>query len=778
MNKTALKNVAIRARGQLLKAVTEKACELGITQNGHPPLKATDGKLRQLLKKIDQEGYASVMEEAAYCRFSCLIALRFMKVNGYLPSDGTDESASGGQSSQVMSDLLGESQGWLALLQPDCNLNGMLSDIREEDFRKVEILGWLHQFYLSEKHEAVVDPLHGKVISKEDIPAATQLFTTEWVVRYILDNSLGRYWLERHPESTLAHKLTYLVTPKDGFLRQRHDPVAPQELKILDPCVGSGHFLTYAFDLLMEIYRECGWSDAAAAGAILEHNLYGLDIDDRVVRLARFAVVMKARQYDSHIFNRELPLHIFGMQDSDLITDEFMHRFAKDDPELLEAVQTLCTAFDNAKEYGSMISLPKISFAAIYDRLGELPSDAQTQRLLQLMQQAKVLSEKYAVVATNPPYMNKYSPRLKDYINRYFPAYRGDLFSVFMYRSFGFCKNGGYCGFMTPMVWMFLKTYEPLRRHILSQKAITTLIQFEYSAFEDATVPISAFVLQNAEQTAKALCFRLADFPGGMEVQKQKILEALANKNCAYFYEADQFRFATIPTSPVAYWLSDRFLAAFESQTLGHIAQPRQGLATGCNDLFVRRWYEVSMDRVCTDARSGEDAKRSGKKWFPYNKGGEFRKWYGNDDYLVDWEKDGAAIRSFRNEEGQLRSRPQNMQFYFRPSISWSLISSGTVAFRYKPSGHIFDVAGMSLFADEHLFYLLGLCNSPVVLEALAVLAPTINFQAGDIANLPVVVDEKHLAAVEEMVRKNIDISKADYDAFETSRDFKKHPLI
>lgn len=775
MNKAAMKNFALRVRKQLLEAVTEKACALGITQNTHPLPETADGQLRQLLETVGQKGYSYVIEETAYGRFSRLIALRFMEVNGYLPSEGVSAL----RKNQVLSDLLGEPHGWTSLLLPDSLPDAMWKDMSDENFREVEALGWLHQFYLSAKHEAVIDPLHGKVISKEDIPAATQLFTPRWVVRYILDNSLGRYWLERHPESDLRDNLTYLVTPKDGSFQQIQDPVAPEELKILDPCVGAGHFLTYAFDLLMEIYRQCGRSDEAAARAILEHNLYGLDIDDRVVRLARFAVLMKARKYDCHILENEPTLHICAIQDSDLITNEFLHDFAKDDAAVFEAAQALRSAFDNAKEYGSMISIPNVNFAVIEKRLAQLPQkDAQSQRLLQLVYQGKLLSGKYTVVATNPPYMNKYSPRLKDYINRRFHDYRGDLFSVFMYRSFGFCKEGGYCGLMTPMVWMFLKTYEPLRRYLLSEKAITTLIQFEYSAFEDATVPISAFVLQNAAQTSKALCFRLTAFPGGMEVQKQKILEAIANKNCGYFYEADPSGFAAIPTSPIAYWLSNRFFAAFEHQTLGNIARPRQGLATGCNELFVRRWYEVSKDQICVDAESGEDAKRSGKKWFPYNKGGEFRKWYGNDDYLVNWENDGAQIRNFKNEAGQLRSRPQNMQFYFRPAISWSLISSGTVAFRYKPSGHIFDVAGMSLFAEENLFYLLGLCNSPVVLEALAVLAPTINFQAGDIANLPLVVDKKQLATVEQIVRENIEISRADYDAFETSRDFKKHPLL
>ena len=848
MNKTAIKNFAICAREQLINAARQRAYEYGITENGENKagVDTIGGRLltadekeqrQQLIAEINRKGYAQVMEKAAYTWFKRFIALRFMEVNGFLPSKVrvfTNENGAfkpeilkeamtvelGGLDRGLVLELLDKQNNeelykyllitqcnalnqclpymfekipnWIELLfpanllRPDSVIGKLIAEIPEEDFQgEVEIIGWLYQFYISEKHEAVVDPLHGKEIKKEDIPAATQLFTTDWVVRYILDNSLGRYWIERNPGSNLASKLTYLVTPKSGEIETINERITPEELKVLDPCVGAGHFLSYAFDILLEIYRECGWSDRDAAKSILENNLYGLDIDDRATQLACFAVTMKARKYNHRILNGETVLNIVAMQDSDFITDDFIHYFANNNDSLRRDIQELLIVFNNAKEYGSTIYVPQLDYAALYARIdsicrsladGIFQKNAAKLRIL--VKQAEILSGKYDVVATNPPYMNKYSARLKDYINQHFADYKGDLFSVFMFRNFAFCKENGYSGFMTPNVWMFIKSYEELRHYIIRNKSIASLIQMANGAFfKEATVDVCAFVLTNQHSKQNGLYIRLEDFRGNMDAQKQKVLEALANKNCGYFYEADQSNFSKIPGSPIAYWLSDKIVDTFQHETIGDIAKPRQGLATGCNDLFIRQWYEVSSDNVCYDARSIADAKQAGVKWFPYNKGGEFRKWYGNNDYLVNWENDGQLIRNFKNAEGKLRSRPQNTQFYFRESISWSLISSGTIAFRYKPYGHIFDIAGMSCFAERNLMYLLGLCNSPVALEALAVLAPTINFQAGDIANIPVVVDQSQVAAVENVVENNVDISKQDWDAFETSWDFKKHPL-
>ena len=848
MNKTAIKNYAIWARVQLIEAAKQRAFEYEITDGGEnkPGLDTIGGRLlsktekeqrKQLIDEIDSKGFTQVMEEAAYTWFNRFIALRFMEVNGYLPSKVrvfTDENGAfkpeilkqamtvelEGMDRKVVLDLLDKQNNeelykyllitqcnalnaglpymfekianWTELLFPanllrqDSVVGKLISDVAVEDWSdEVEIIGWFYQYYISEKHEEVVDPLHSKVVNKEDIPAATQLFTTDWVVRYILDNALGRYWIERHPESKLAEELTYFVMPKDGILPTVNENILPEELKVLDPCVGSGHFLSYAFDILMEIYRECGWSDRDAAKSILENNLYGIDIDDRAAQLACFAVMMKARKYNRRIISDDTKLHILSMQDSTAVTDDLIQFVAKRDASIQKDLNELCLLFNNAKEYGSIISVPKIDFGSLYARMGEiqnayadnmietlLQSDA-VEKLLPLIRQAEILAGKYDVVATNPPYMNKYSARLKAFIGERFDAYKGDLFSVFMYRNFAFCKPNGYSGFMTPMVWMFIKTYEELRKYIIGQKSITTLIQFEYSAFEEATVPICSFVLRNGKETVNGLYFKLSNFRGGMEVQRVKVEEAIQNKNCGYYFEADESNFSKIPGSPVAYWVSESFMRAFEEGTLlGNIADSKQGIATADNNRFLRLWQEVDKNKIKLDASSLEEARESRKKWFPYNKGGDFRKWYGNNDFLVNWEHDGYELKSYKN--AVLR----NPTYYFRECASWSLISSGSAAFRFKPKGHMFDVAGMSFFSNSNLFYLLALSNTKIVFEILKVLAPTINFQCGDIANIPVLVDEMKKTRIEEITNDCIDMSKDDWDSFETSWDFKKHPLV
>ena len=848
MNKTAIKNFAIWARVQLIESAKQRAFEYGITENGEnkPNVDTVGGRLlsaaekeqrTQLIGQIRQKGFSQVMEEAAYTWFNRFIALRFMEVNGYLPSKVrvfTDENGAfkpeilkeamsveldeldrnkvlnllDKQDNEALYKYLLITQcnalntglpymfekiaNWSELLFPanllrsDSIIGRMVNEIPEEDFKdEVEIIGWLYQFYITEKHEEVIDPLHGKIIKKEDIPAATQLFTTDWVVRYILDNSLGRYWIERHPESQLASKLTYLVTPKDGSIETVNETISPEELKVLDPCVGSGHFLSYAFDILLEIYRECGWSDRDAAKSILENNLHGLDIDDRAAQLACFAIAMKARKYNRRILNGETTLNIFAMQDSDLITEDIVRYFAGKDEKLRNDINELRITFNNAKEYGSIITIPKLDFAALYERIDIISrsfaedifkigyQNTVIEQLLTLVKQAEILSQKYDIVATNPPYMNKYSPRLKDYINQYFADYKGDLFSVFMYRNFGFCKENGYSGFMTPFVWMFIKTYEKLREFIIQNKSITTLVQMEYSAFEEATVPICSFVLKNGKATENGLYFKLSDFKGGMEVQKQKVLEALANKNCGYFYEADQSNFSKIPGSPVAYWVSNAFLRVFDTGVLlGKIADAKQGVATADNNRFLRLWNEVSINKVSFHTHSHEDAATAREKWFPYNKGGDFRKWYGNNEFVVNWEHDGAELKQFKG------SVLRNPSYYFKECFSWSLISSSVAAFRYKPAGQIFDVAGMSCFASEkQLNYLLALCNTKVVMKILEVIAPTINYQCGDIANIPVIQDGC-TNDVCEVAQENIFISKTDWDSYETSWDFKRNPLV
>ena len=860
MNKTAIKNFAIWARVQLIEAAKQRAFEYEITDGGENKsgLDAIGGKLlskaekeqrSQLISEINQKGFSLVMEEAAYTWFNRFIALRFMEVNGYLPSKVrvfTDENGAFKPEilKQAMSvDLEGLDRSkvlvlldkqdneelfkyliitqcnalnaglpyifekianWTELLFPtnllrqDSVIGRLISDIAIEDWdNEVEIIGWLYQYYISEKHEEVVDPLHGKVVNKDDIPAATQLFTTDWVVRYILDNSLGRYWIERHPESKLAEKLKYYVTPKDGIIPTVNERINPEELKVLDPCVGSGHFLSYAFDILLEIYRESGWSDRDAAKSIIENNLYGLDIDDRAAQLACFAVMMKARKYNRRIINADTKLHILAMQDSTSITDELIKYVSKHDSSIRNDLNEIRLLFSNAKEYGSIIAVPKLNFGALYTSVEEVKNiyadnlmdmalqREANERLLPLIQQAEILAGKYDVVATNPPYMNKYSARLKAYLSEHYNDYNGDLFSVFIFRNFGFCKRNGYSGFMTPMVWMFIKTYEALRQYIVLQKSITTLIQFEYSAFEEATVPICSFVLKNGQETTRGLYFNLSAFRGGMEVQRCKVEEAIKNKDCGYYYEADEKNYSKIPSSPIAYYASEPLIRAFEGKTIKDYGYACIGMRTGDNARFLRLWQEVSFRKLLLGCKSASEQIASKTKWIPYNKGGEFRKWYGNNNYVVNWENNGEEIKdNTRKTYPQLGDnlgwKISNEPYYYKKGITWSGVTSGTFSCRCYEDGFIFDSGANGLFsyAEENRYYLAGFLNTKLGDFIIKLINPTINTGSGTLNQLPVVMRDDYKGTIVRLVKQCIELSKPDWDSFENSWDFKKHPLV
>lgn len=695
----------------------------------------------------------------------------------------------------------------ISFTDPEGIIHHLINNIEDVDFRindemytddgkikadgQVEIIGWLYQYYISKRHDEVIAVLGKKSITKKDIPAATQLFTTDWVVRYIVDNSLGRYWIERNPQSKLAEKLEFFITPKNGEIQYVDEKINPTDLTFFDPCMGSGHILVYAFDVLMEIYREVGYSDRDAALSIVENNLFGMDIDKRAYQLAYFAVMMKARSYNRRALTKGISNNLAVVEESNSI-DKFACNGLTTDSVQNKIGEYLVEAYKDAQEIGTLQTIEKKDYKAFVEYLNNVESSAgqidlfstawlndTLPQMVQLAKQAEIMSNKYAVVCTNPPYMNKLEGQLKKFVVDNYKAYSGDLFSVFIYRNFDYCKVDGYSSFMTPFVWLFIKTYEALRTYIIDSKAITTLVQMEYSAFEEATVPICSFVLKNGKATEKALCFRLSDFKGGMSVQKQKVLEAIENKNCGYFYEAEQSDFSRIPGSPVAYWASKNFFEMFRKGTLlGNLADSKQGLATADNNRFLREWYEVDFYKIKFDCKTLDEAKESGFKWFPYNKGGEFRKWYGNNDYIVNWENDGFEIKHFFDSKGKLRSRPQNLNYMFRSSVSWSDITSSTNAFRYKPYGNLFDISGMSFFPKRNTNYLLALCNTKLVADVLKIIAPTIHCQCGDVANIPVIEDDTKAFNIESKVDENINISKFDWDSFETSWDFKKHPLV
>ena len=693
----------------------------------------------------------------------------------------------------------------ISFTDPEGIIHHLINDIEDVDFRindemytddrkikadgQVEIIGWLYQYYISKKHEEVIDPLHGKTIKKADIPAATQLFTTDWVVRYMVDNSLGRYWIERNPQSKLAEKLEFFVTPKNGEIQYVNEKISPTDVTFFEPCMGSGHILVYAFDILMEIYREVGYSDRDAALSIVENNLFGMDIDKRAYQLAYFAVMMKARSYNRRALTKGISNNLAVVEESNSI-DQFICDGVTTNDEQNKIGEYLVEAYKDAQEIGTLQTIEKKDYIGFTDYLHGIASSVELTefdsnvwvkdklpKMLQFAKQAEIMSNKYAVVCTNPPYMNKLEGQLKKFMVDNYKSYSGDLFSVFMYRNFDYCKSDGYSAFMTPNVWMFIKTYENLRNYIINQKTIISLIQMAKGAFfKEATVDISTFILKNCKSKESGLYIRLEKFKGDMEVQKQKVLEAIENKNCGYFYEAKQDNFSELPCSPIAYWTSQQLMNDFKNGTLlGELAKPRQGMAT-TNNLFLRLWYEVNNTDMYLCAKNREEALNSKCKWFPYNKGGDFRKWYGNNDYLVNWKNDGADIKHYLI--GKNPNIPRGESLYFKECFSWSLISSADPAFRYKAPGNIFDIAGMSCFSDDKLFYLMALCNSKVALSVLHILAPTINFQAGDIANIPVLVDIHNKKRVEEITKANVKISKNDWDAFEASWDFKKQPLV
>lgn len=849
MDKNAIKKYAVWARTELIDRVTQKAAQYGIEKKNivdaaadsiHGKLLTpTEKKQRQaLIAQITQKDFDQVIEEVAYTWFNRFIALRFMEVNGYLPSrvrvftddenafnpqiiteainleiDGVDmekvyalKDANNDEAlfkylvivqcnalSALLPRMFQKIDDYTELLFPDNLLregsviHRMITDIQEKDWtEQVEILGWMYQYYISDKHDQIININKGTV-KKEDIPAATQLFTTDWVVRYMVDNSLGRYWIERHPESTLADKLEFFVKPKNGEITYIKENVTPQEMTFFDPCMGSGHILVYAFDVLMEIYRECGYTDREAVSEIVQNNLFGLDIDERCSQLAYFAVMMKARSYDRRFLTRGIKPHVLSIRESNTI-GTFTHKSFMPDKSQNEIGEYLVDLFRHAKEIGSLKTAKVTDYEGFQTYLETRTEEAaldielalwQTEEMplmAQLAEQAKILSKKYAVVCTNPPYMGKYDGNLKDYVLSAYKPYSGDLFSVFMYHNFLFCKHAGYSAFMTPFVWMSIQTYEKLREYIVENKNIVTLIQFEYSAFEEATVPICSFVLQNAISDCPGAYFRLSDFRGGMEVQRKKYLEALNDRECGWYYETYSTNFPRIKGTPItSYWATEKVYEAYSSTNLDEIAKPRHGLATSDNARFLKLWFEVDLNKASLHERCVLD-----KKWFPMNKGGSFRKWYGNLEWVINYENDGKELKDFAISIYKCSTRTiQNTQFYFKESLTWSALTSGAFSVRWSEEGALFGSGGYSAFVDpDKIYYVLALMNSKVNSVFIKIVSPTLNYEVGHIKTIPVVIDRDRHQDVDRLVKSNISISRSDWDSFETSWDFRKHPLV
>ena len=884
MDKNAIKKFAVWARTELIARVSLKGVEYGITENniedanadsvGGKVFTADEKKQRQaLIAEINDKGYKQVMEEVAYTWFNRFSALRFMEVNGYLPShvrvftdeennfkpqtiteaihldlDGLDmekvyelKDAEKTEElykyllivqcnalNKILPGMFQKIADYTELLLPDNLLREgsviqqMIELIPEDDWKDaVQIIGWLYQYYNSEKKDDVFAALKKNVkITKENIPAATQLFTPDWIVRYMVENSLGRLWLEGHPAvkeqllPTEEEQSAYAAgnrNPEDikwhyyleeaeqepevqaqlVEIRKEYAALTPDQLKVIDPCSGSGHILAYMFDVLMKIYESYGYTTREAVASIVENNLYGLDIDDRAAQLAYFAVMMKARQYDRRFFSRGIQPHVYAIVESNHVDKFAVDYFCNGDMKLTAAMDTIIRELHDAKEYGSILTVTPQDWSVLYDRFAEITEDINMSRetalreLVPLVQVAEALAQKYDVVVTNPPYMGmrNMNDKLNDYIKGKYADYKADFFSSFVIHSSEMTKKNGFCGFFTPYVWMFIQSYENMRNYLYNQATIETLIQFEYSAFEEATVPVCTFVFRNDYVKKKGCYLRLVDFRGGMEVQRQKALEAILNHKCGFYYEQSTDDFSKIPESPVAYWVNENVAKAFDTgKTLSSVARTRQGLASSDNNRFLKLWWEPSFVKIGFGMKNAEIAKQSRRKWFPCNKGGEFRKWYGNNVYVVNWENDGQEMLEYAAKlYGSPTRTIKNIAYYFQGGMTWGTITSGKLSMRHSPVGFIPEHAGGMiplLHWGEKEEYLLGMMNSNTAMLFLSFLSPTLRFTEGPVGLVPILYDKRYSGNIAHIVKTCESDSILDWDSFETSWDFQHHPLL
>ena len=856
MDKNSIKKFAVWARTELIARVSLKGVEYGITEDNimdaaadsiHGSVLSGDEKKQRqaLIAEINEKGYQQVMEEVAYTWFNRFSALRFMEVNGYLPShvrvftdeennfkpqiiteaihldlDGLDmekvyELKEAEKTEELYKYLLivqcnalnailpGMFQkiaDYTELLLPDNLLREgsviqqMIELIPEDDWKDaVQIIGWLYQYYNSEKKDDVFAALKKNVkITKENIPAATQLFTPDWIVRYMVENSLGRLWVEGHPNDELKSQWKYYLEEAEqepdvqaqlAEIRKEYAALTPDQLKVIDPCSGSGHILAYMFDVLMQIYESYGYTTREAVASIVENNLYGLDIDDRAAQLAYFSVMMKARQYDRRFFSRGIQPHVYTIAESNHVDSFALEYFCNGDAKLTAAMDTIISELHDAKEYGSILTVTPQDWDALYARFAEikkeihLAQEAALRELPPLVQTAEALAQKYDTVVTNPPYMSSsgMGSKLTDYAKKNYPNSKSDLYAMFIQVCIHFGKRHAFEALITQHSWMFLGSYEKLRDDIY-KKTIVNMAHLGARAFEEIAgevVQTTAFVLYNSE---------LLDYTGkyvrlvAETSQNDKEKKYLSKEN---LYSKSQKDYASLPSAPVGYWVGDAVFRAFkEYPHISDIGEAKAGMTTGDNDRFLRLWHEVKNSKIGMGCHNSDEAKKSEKKWFPYNKGGGFRKWYGLNDYVVLWENDGYAIKN-ATKQGRKIASVRSERLYFRKSITWATLTTGMISCRNSEYGHLFDDKGSSCFMpDREYNYVLAFINSVVGDYFLHVLNPTMSFQSGNIGALPVISEKVEDSSINNLSLENVNLCKADWDSFETSWDFQRHPLL
>ncbi|MFL2120299.1 BREX-1 system adenine-specific DNA-methyltransferase PglX [Marinilactibacillus psychrotolerans] len=817
-------------------------------------------KREKQTKKYDI-AYDTLVEEVAYTWFNRLIAVRFMEVNDYLPGRQRVLSSemSGKREPDVITNLLETdlysdfdvatkeritellSDGSAAAVDELyqlvfiklCNsLNKQLPDlfekiddytellfiisyidengviasllsIPEDDFNvdkggQVEIIGWMYQYYNTEP-KGKVFARGSRKIRADEIPAATQLFTPDWIVRYMVENSLGRYYIDQkmanptevRTEKEIAEEFGwkyYIPTaeqPEDVKLQiadERKDKsvIALQELKLIDPSMGSGHILVYAFDVLMQLYEAEGESPRSAAELIIEKNLFGLDIDKRAFQLAYFALMMKGRQYSRRILSKNIKPNVYAVPDNLGIGEaelQLLHMNFNDQKEAQKDLVTLVDKFNNGADLGSLIEFEGVDFENLKSGLDDDDVSFVDHAISKMVYVGELLQRKYEIVITNPPYMgtSSFNPNLSKFAKSKYPNSKSDLFAMFIERWNKAVKSDGYSSMVTMQSWMFLSSYEAMRKNIISNFTITNMMHMENMvmgiAFGTAVTIFQKGHTKGFKGTYHQI--KTSDASNG---GKPEIVPIPGNR----FNQISQDVFYKIPGSPISYWVSENLIHNFVVGTrMDEIVKPKQGLATANNDRFLREWWEVDINKIKFDATSIADSVASGKKWFPYNKGGSFRRWYGNYDYVVNWENDGYEIRHFVDDKGKPRSVVRNPSFYFKEAITWPLITSGGLSARFREHGSIHDVSGMSAFSDNemNIYYALGMVNTPIGNSILKILNPTINSQVGDFQNIPVIFDSNNPRII-DLVKDSIALAKNDWNQQDDRWEFKKHPLI
>ena len=838
MDKNAIKRYATWARRELILRVAQRAAKYEITKDhisdseadvlNDKVLTSAEKKERKaLIEEINKKGYEEVIEEVAYTWFNRFCALRFMEVNAYLPSyvrvftdeenqfhpqilteaihleiEGLDQEkvyelkeaneeevlykyliiTQCNALNAILPKMFQKIDDYTELLFPDYLLREgsvieqMIAMIPEEDWMdQVQIIGWLYQYYNSEKKDEVFAALKKKVkITKENIPAATQLFTPDWIVRYMVENSLGRLWIEGHPDEELKGQWKYYldevkqepeVEEQLQEIRKEYETINLEDIKCIDPCCGSGHILSYLFDVLVQIYEAHGVQTRDAVKSIVEYNLYGLDIDDRAAQLAYFSVMMKGRQYDRRFFRRGVQPHVYAIMESNDVNEHVVEYFCNGDKKLKIAMDMILAEMHDAKEYGSILNITEQDWNALEQRFEEIREDISfyqneiIEDVKPLVEVAKILGQKYDIAVTNPPYagISNLSPVMNKYVKKYYPDSKSDLFAVFIERCAKMIKKNRYQAMITQHAWMFLSSFEKLRKK-LQENDIINMAHLGPRAFEEIggeVVQTTSFVIRNSSvKEYKGIYCRLIE--STTQQEKEKMFLNRWNQYCV-----KQNNFNKIPGNPIAYWANKKIYEIFDKKSIGDVFNVKAGICTGKNEEFILFWYEIDF----TKSKMATD----NYLYTPHNKGGVYRKWYGNKEFILKYNKN-----SLKKMEKNAGYRHDGKEYYFKEHIGWSKITSSKTSFRYFENGYTFDSAGLGLFSEQaNMIATLGLLNSKISGYIIQILNPTLNVTPVIVKKLPYLNID-----INNLVQECIDLSKCDWDSFETSWDFQQHPLV